>query len=154
MYSNTSVFVCFHYCRFFPGKICLGFRRLPWISSACLRDLVVSDKSEAEKSAYETKNLKKAEGFISQQVFNCDETGLLSKKMPNTMFITQEEKALQGHNTLKNGLTLFFVCGDVSGDCKVKPLLVYHSKTPSVYNELIGFTLIHMEIIASVFGFR
>ncbi|GBO44393.1 hypothetical protein AVEN_183747-1 [Araneus ventricosus] len=118
MYSNTSVFVGFDYCRFLPGKIYLGFRCLLWISSACLRDQAVSDKSEAEKSAYETKNYVEAERFIPQQVFNCDETGLHSKKMPKTTFFTQEEKALKGHNTLKNGLTLFFVCGDVSVDYK------------------------------------
>jgi hypothetical protein len=34
------------------------------------------------------------EGFIPEQVLNCDETDLFWKKMPKRTYITNEEKAL------------------------------------------------------------
>ena len=49
--------------------------------------------------------------------------------MPNTTYITQEEKALPGYKPMKDRLTLLF-CSNASGDCKLKPLLIYHSENP------------------------
>ncbi|XP_070613955.1 tigger transposable element-derived protein 1-like [Erythrolamprus reginae] len=49
------------------------------------------------------------------------------KKMPRRTFITAEEKSLPGHKPMKDRLTLA-LCANASGDCKVKPLLVYHSE--------------------------
>ena len=40
----------------------------------------------------EISGLIKAEGFVPQQVFNGDETGVLGEKLPNCTFVTQEEK--------------------------------------------------------------
>ena len=73
-----------------------------------------------------------AEGYVSQQVFNCDETGLFWKKMPRRTYITQEEQKLPGHKPMKDRLTLA-LCANASGDCKVKPLLVYHSENPRAF---------------------
>ncbi|GIY54167.1 tigger transposable element-derived protein 1 [Caerostris darwini] len=69
------------------------------------------------------------------QVFNCDETGLFWKKMPNRTYITAEEKMMPGHKPMKDRLTLA-LCANASGDCKIKPLLVYHSKTPEHLNHI------------------
>ena len=74
------------------------------------------------------------EGFVPQQVFNCDESGLFWKKTPNRTYIIQEEKALPGHKPMKDWLTLLF-CGNVSGDCKLKPLLIYHSENPRAFEK-------------------
>ena len=74
----------------------------------------------------------KEEDYVPQQVFNCDETGLFWKKMPKRTFITQEEKALLGHKPMKDRLTLLF-CANASGDCKITPMLVYHSENPRVF---------------------
>ncbi|KAM6435888.1 tigger transposable element-derived protein 1-like [Liasis olivaceus] len=76
----------------------------------------------------------KAEGYVAQQVFNCDETGLFWKKMPNRTYITQEEKALPGHKPMKDRLSLL-LCANASGDLKIKLLLVYHSQTPRAFRE-------------------
>jgi hypothetical protein len=66
--------------------------------------------------------------LFPNKFFNCDETGLFWKKMPNRTYITQEDKALAGHKPKKKDrLTLLF-CGNASGDCKLKPLLIYHSE--------------------------
>ncbi|XP_060679989.1 tigger transposable element-derived protein 1-like [Hemiscyllium ocellatum] len=74
------------------------------------------------------------EGYVAQQVFNCDETGLFWKKMPRRTYITQEEKSLPGHKPMKDRLTLLLHC-NASGDCKIKPLLVYHSESPRVFKK-------------------
>jgi len=76
----------------------------------------------------------KANGFIPQQLFNCDKTGLFWKKMPRRTYITEEEKALPGHKPMKDRLTLL-LCGNASEDFKIKPLLVYHSENLRVFKK-------------------
>ncbi|XP_035215280.1 tigger transposable element-derived protein 1-like [Stegodyphus dumicola] len=49
--------------------------------------------------------------------------------MPNRTYITAEEKTMPGHKPMKDRLTLA-ICANASGDCKIKPLLVYHSENP------------------------
>ena len=86
-----------------------------------------SNKEGAEKFVDEFAAYVDSEGFIPQQVFNCDETGLFWKKLPRKTYITQEEKGLPGHKPIKDRLTLL-LCTNASGDCRIKPLLVYYSK--------------------------
>lgn len=93
-----------------------------------------SDKAGAEKFILEFKKIIQEEGYVPQQVFNADETGLFWKKMPNKTYITKEEKTLPGHKSMKDRLTLV-LCGNASGDLKLKPLLVYHSDNPRVFKK-------------------
>ncbi|XP_044137796.1 tigger transposable element-derived protein 1-like [Bufo gargarizans] len=93
-----------------------------------------SDKAAAEAYKLDFAEFMKTEGYVPQQVFNCDETGLFWKKMPNRTYITQEEKALPGHKPMKDRLTLL-LCANASADLKIKPLLVYHSPTPRAFRE-------------------
>ena len=46
--------------------------------------------------------------------------------------MTEEEKALPGNKPMKDRLTLL-MCGNASGDFKVKPLSVYHSDNPPLF---------------------
>nr|XP_033816160.1 tigger transposable element-derived protein 1-like [Geotrypetes seraphini] len=75
-----------------------------------------------------------SEGYVSNQVFNCDETGLFWKKMPRRTYISEEEKSVPGHKPMKDRLTLL-VCCNASEDCKIKSLLVYHSENPRVFKK-------------------
>jgi len=52
-----------------------------------------SNKDAAEKFVEKFKDFVDREGFIPEQAFNCDETGLFWKKMPKRTYITREEKA-------------------------------------------------------------
>ncbi|XP_069172253.1 tigger transposable element-derived protein 1-like [Procambarus clarkii] len=91
-----------------------------------------SDKAAAEKFVPEFQEFVAEKEFLPQQVFNCYETGLFWKKMTKRTYITQEEQSLPGHKPMKDRLTLV-LCANASGDCKVKPLLVYHSENPRVF---------------------
>jgi len=77
----------------------------------------------------------KANGFIPQQVFNFDETGLFWKNMPRRTYITEEVEALPGHKPRKDRLTLL-LCGNASGDFKIKPLHVDRSENPRVFKKM------------------
>lgn len=91
-----------------------------------------SDEKAAEVYIKTFSELIEAKGYIPQQVFNCDETGLFWKRMPNRTYITTEEKMMPGHKPMKDRLTLA-LCVNTSGDCKIKPLLVYHSENTRAF---------------------
>lgn len=93
-----------------------------------------SDVAAAEEFATEFLEVMISEGYLPQQVFNCDKTGLFWKKMPKRTFITEEETSLPGHKPMKDRLTLLF-CANASGDLKIKPLLVYHSENPRAFKK-------------------
>ncbi|GLV40841.1 hypothetical protein CBL_10016 [Carabus blaptoides fortunei] len=75
-----------------------------------------------------------AKDFVKEFGKFVETEGLFWKKMPNRTYITQEEKALPGHKPMKNRLTLLF-CGNASEDCKLKPLLIYHSENPRAFKK-------------------
>lgn len=111
------------------------FKKRSGIHSVVRHGEAASSNTEAaEQFATYFTNFVETEGFMPQQVFNCDETGLFWKKMPNRTYITQEEKGLPGHKPMKDRLTLL-LCGNASGDFKVKPLLVYHSENPRIFKK-------------------
>ena len=91
-----------------------------------------SDTKAAEEFVKLFEKIVIEEGYVAQQVFNCDETGLFWKKMPRRTFITSEEKKMPGHKPMKDRLTLA-LCANASGDLKIKPLLVYHSENPRAF---------------------
>ncbi|XP_034962830.1 tigger transposable element-derived protein 1-like isoform X3 [Zootoca vivipara] len=110
-----------------------NFKRRSGIHSA-VRHCKAANKENADRFVLEFKDYIEAEGFLPQQVFNCDETGLFWKRMPKRTYITKEEESLPGHKPMKDRLSLLF-CANASGDFKMKPLLVYHSVNPRVFKE-------------------
>ena len=67
--------------------------------------------------------------YLSEQVFNMDETGLYWKKKPDWSYIGKDEKLMPGYKAAKNRLTLLFG-GNASGNMKFNPLLIYHPENP------------------------
>lgn len=93
-----------------------------------------SNAEGAKQFVIDFKNFVDAEEYVPQQVFNCDETGLFWKKMPRRTYITREESSMPGHKPMKDRLTIM-LCGNASGDCKIKPLLIYNSENPRVFKK-------------------
>ncbi|GBM44677.1 Tigger transposable element-derived protein 1 [Araneus ventricosus] len=109
-----------------------NFRKRTGIHSVVRHGKAASSDVKAAEDYLKTfSELIEANGYIPQQVFNCDETGLFWK-MPNRTYITAEEKIMPGHKPMKDRLT-FALCASASGDCKIKPLLVYHSENPRAF---------------------
>ncbi|XP_060135422.1 tigger transposable element-derived protein 1-like [Zootoca vivipara] len=93
-----------------------------------------SDVPVAEEFATEFLEVVKTQGYLPQQVFNCDETRLFWKRVPKRTFLTQEETKLPGHKPMKDCLTLLF-WANASGDLKIKPMLVYQSENPRAFKK-------------------
>lgn len=90
-----------------------------------INDVSSFDKPTAEAYKKEFIEFIKPDGYIIQQVFNYNEAGLFWK-MSHRVYIALEERALLWHSPLKDRL-IFLLCGNISTDLKIKPLLVYHS---------------------------
>ncbi|XP_035221359.1 tigger transposable element-derived protein 1-like [Stegodyphus dumicola] len=110
-----------------------NFRKRTGVHSVVRHGEVASSDVKAAEVYIKTfSELIEAKGYIPQQVFNWDETELFWKRMPNRTYITAEEKTMPGHKPMKDILTLA-LCANASGDCKIKPLLVYSSENPSAF---------------------
>ncbi|KAJ7303223.1 hypothetical protein JRQ81_012159 [Phrynocephalus forsythii] len=72
------------------------------------REAASLDAKAAEAFAAEFQKLVVSEGYLPEQVFSCDETGLFWKKMPKRTYIAEEEHAVTGHKAMKDRLTLLF----------------------------------------------
>lgn len=63
------------------------------------------------------------------QIFNAFETSLFWKKMPAQTYIAIEERKAPGMKRSKNCITLL-LGSNISGDFKLKPLLIYNAENP------------------------
>ena len=101
-----------------------------------LGEAASANKETAKSYVTKFRKYAEAEGSVLPQVFNCSETGLSWKKMPDRTYITQEENALPRHKPIRDRLTLL-LCGNSGGNLKLKHVLVYHSENPQVSRERI-----------------
>ena len=88
-----------------------------------------ADKDAADSYSIYLRAINKEGGYKPQQIFNKDETGLHWKKMPDHTYITREEKSAPGFKSFKDSFILL-LRANLTGDCKLKPVLVYHAKNP------------------------
>ena len=121
---------------FFGTNGCVtGFRTRAGLHSVVRHGEAATGDRDAEEHCGKFKKIIEEGGFDLQQVFNCVETGLFWKRMPHRTYIMKEETTLPGHKLMKDQLTLLF-CANASGDCKVKPLLMYHSENPRTFKNI------------------
>ncbi|XP_068121604.1 tigger transposable element-derived protein 1-like [Hyperolius riggenbachi] len=111
-----------------------NFKRRSGIHFVRHREAMSSDTKAAETFTTEFQEFMVSEGYLPHQVFSCNETRLFWKKMPRRTYIAAEENAKPGPKPMKDCLTLLF-CANANGDCKVKPLLVYHSENPRAFKK-------------------
>uniref|UniRef100_A0A2A4JVK0 HTH CENPB-type domain-containing protein n=1 Tax=Heliothis virescens TaxID=7102 RepID=A0A2A4JVK0_HELVI len=88
-----------------------------------------ADTAAAERYPEEFANLVADGGYTPEQIFNADETGLFWKRMPNKIFISKSEKSAPGFKAAKDRVTLL-LCSNASGDCVIKPLMLYRCLNP------------------------
>ena len=67
-------------------------------------------------------------GYVPEQVFNMDETGLFWKRMPSRTFLYKDELKRPGFKAHKDRVTLV-MCGNAAG-FMLKPGLIYKSLNP------------------------
>ncbi|XP_044533500.1 tigger transposable element-derived protein 1-like [Gracilinanus agilis] len=92
------------------------------------RDTSTGDEEAAAMFMTDLKKVIEEGGYHPKQVFNCDETGLFWKKMPNRTYIHKTAKQAPGFKSWKDRLTLV-LCGNAAGHM-IKPGVVYQMKTP------------------------
>ncbi|XP_003740386.1 tigger transposable element-derived protein 1-like [Galendromus occidentalis] len=110
------------------------FRKMGVHHVKCHGEAASADSAGAAAFAKDFQALIAEEGYLPEQVFKCDETGLFWKKMPNSTFTTGEQTTVPGRKMMKERLTLL-LGASASGDLKLEPLLVYHSENPRAFKK-------------------
>lgn len=88
-----------------------------------------ADHEAAKRFPGEFKKIIEKGGYLPQQVFNADETGLFWKKMPSRTFLSKTERSAPGFKAAKDRVSLL-LCANASGDFKIKPMMIYRSLNP------------------------
>ncbi|CAF2050242.1 unnamed protein product [Rotaria magnacalcarata] len=70
-------------------------------------------------------------GYLPEQVFNADETGLFWKKMPNRTYIARSARQAPGFKAAKDRVTILF-CANAAGHL-IKPGFIYRAENPRVF---------------------
>ncbi|XP_070605228.1 tigger transposable element-derived protein 1-like [Erythrolamprus reginae] len=106
------------------------FQRRYGLKSVSLHGEAASaDTGAAENFVQRTfKDLIAEGGYLPEQVFNMDETGLFWKRMPSRTFLMQDEAKAPGFKAMKDRVTLI-MCGNAAGFL-LKPGLIYKSQNP------------------------
>lgn len=74
-------------------------------------------------------------GLTLTQVFNCDETGLYWKLMPNKTLVTSREKEAKGYKKPKDRVTLM-ACANATGSIKFPLVFIHKSLNPRCFKNI------------------
>jgi len=76
------------------------------------------------------------EGYLPEQVYNADETGIYYKMLPDKMLaVKSNEHRKEGFKAIKERLTLLF-CVKKTGSHKLKPLCIGKSCQPRRFHHI------------------
>ncbi|XP_018600856.2 tigger transposable element-derived protein 1-like [Scleropages formosus] len=116
------------------------FKKRAMLHNVKIRGDASADSEYATTFPTELQQIIEEGNYTSKQIFNVDETGLFWKRMPTRSVISKIEAQQRGHKASKDRLTLL-LGGNLEGDVKLKPLLVYHSETPRALKGVVKHTL-------------
>lgn len=75
------------------------------------------------------KELSVQGNYRPEQVFNCDETGVYCRRIPKSTYVSIDLKQAPGVKLAYGRFSVLFTC-NASGDCKIKPLIIYKFAKP------------------------
>ena len=101
-----------------------GLRSVPLYGEAASADTAAAQRYVEE----EFPQIIEEGGYLPEQVFNMDETGLFWKRMPSRTFLFKDEVKKPGFKAHKERVTLI-MCGNAAG-FMIKPGLIYKSSNP------------------------
>jgi hypothetical protein len=90
-------------------KRCFNVHNVKLVGESASADFVA-----AESFPDELRKLIVDKGYLPEQVFNADESGLFWKRMPSRTYLAKSEKPAAGFKAAKDRLTLLF-CVNASG---------------------------------------
>ena len=81
------------------------------------------------------RKLMEEKSLTLTQVFNCDETGLYWKLMPNKTLVSSREKEAKGFKNPKDRVTLM-ACANATGSIKLPLVFIHKSKNPRCFKHI------------------
>lgn len=106
-----------------------NFRRRYGYHNVTMSGEAASADQEAAKEYPKTfADIVEEGGYLPEQVFNADETGLYWKKMPARTYISTAEKSAPGFKVAKDRFTML-LCGNAAGHM-IKPMMIYRCEKP------------------------
>ncbi|CAM4402597.1 unnamed protein product [Caretta caretta] len=110
-----------------------GFRNHFNLKNVQTTGKAASANEDAAKAYPEQlKKIIEEKGYLPEQVFNTDETGLFWKKMPNRTYTSKSERQAPGFKAAKDRVTVLF-CGNAAGHL-IKLGLLYRAANPRALN--------------------
>lgn len=112
-----------------------------WKNKYGVRQLYISGEKLSANSAdvvqfqAELENVILQERLTSDQLFNCDETGLNFRMLPSKTLAAREEKSAPGYKKSKETVTVL-ACANASGTVKLRPLIIGKSKKPRAFKNV------------------
>uniref|UniRef100_A0A8C3ITD9 HTH psq-type domain-containing protein n=1 Tax=Chrysemys picta bellii TaxID=8478 RepID=A0A8C3ITD9_CHRPI len=95
-----------------------------------------ADESAANAFPAEFKSILQNEDYHEEQFYNCDETALFAKLLPDkTLAFNYKTQKTTGFKKIKDRVTLLF-CNNKTGSHKLAPLLVGRFHNPRCFNHL------------------
>ena len=118
------------------------FKNRHGISQVSIAGEVRSADAEAANSYPEKlREIIEEGGYAAEQIYNCDETGLCYKMLPNkTLAMKDDPHKHEGFKKIKDRVTILF-CVNKTGNHKVKPLCIGKSKNPRCFHHVNRSTL-------------
>ena len=92
-----------------------------------------ADRQAAEEFIPKFRKFIEENNYTLSQVFNCDESGLYYKLLPEKSLAAQFEKSADGRKTQKERVTIS-ACSNATGSIKLPLLLIGKSKNPCCLN--------------------